>query len=605
MYVCALRPRGEALSKADVFGYIARLRRDEQTVLRSVVDGPFAAVVAESPDDLRPKLARWRSLTAAGDVRLDNRDELAAMADVRLADMESDLQLVLAAYDAQGEGCIRRILGDFGFVIWDPGAQKLLAVRDAFGVKPLYQRESEGLVLYSSEIAPLQLDERYDLDFIRAQLMGFTTSVRQTVWEGITAVESGGIVRHRGTVRTAERYWRPDEFVPAAGGDEETNCARFRELLEEGVRSRMENAGDVWAYLSGGLDSSSVVGLARVLPTHGARLAGTVTFVDTMGEGDEREYSGALVEQYQLRNEQVRDYWAWQDDGEAPPMTDQPAALYPMFARERRVQQLVRSAGSRVMLSGIGADHYLSGNLGYITDLASRRQLRAAMSEVTRWSVATRQSFWRLSRQLLVDPFLQGDSVSAQREMAAPVWVGDAIASRLPARSAAASHRRGGRFAGTINEALATLPSWYERTILGQGVEVRYPFLYRPLVEWSLRLPPTQRVRPHERKWILRQAMRDVLPEKVRSRSTKGGIDARLLWSLHRERQRLDDLLRDPILAQMGCIDPHRLRHAVEQARRGVPVHNVQLFCALSLETWLAVRNGRWDVRRSTAATAA
>jgi asparagine synthase (glutamine-hydrolysing) len=125
------------------------------------------------------------------------------------------------------------------------------------------------------------------------------------------------------------------------------------------------------------------------------------------------------------------------------------------------------------------------------------------------------------------------------------------------------------------------------------------------LVEWSLQLPPTQRVRPHERKWILRQAMHDVLPEKVRSRSTKGGIDARLLWSLHHERQRLDELLRDPILAQMGCIDPHLLRHEVEQARRGVPVNNVQLFCALSLETWLAVRNGRWQVHHSTAATAA
>jgi asparagine synthase (glutamine-hydrolysing) len=605
MYVCALRPRGEALSRTDVFGYIARLRRDEQATLRSVVDGPFAAVVAEAPDDLRPKLARWRNLTAAGDVRLDNRDEVAAMANVRLRDMEGDLQLVLAAYDALGEGCVRRILGDFSCVIWDPGAQKLLAVRDAFGVKPLYQRESAGLVLYSSEIAPLRVDEQYDLDFIRAQLTGFATPVHQTVWEGVTAVQAGGLVRHRGTVRTAERYWRPEEFSPATEGDETANCARFRELLEEGVRTRVEGAGDVWAYLSGGLDSSSVVGLASLLRTPGGRLAGTVTFVDSMGEGDEREYSSAVVERYHVRNEQVRDYWAWQDDGEPPPVTDQPAPLYPMFARERRVQQIVRSSGSKVMLSGVGADHYLHGNLGYITDLASRRQLRAAVTEVTRWSVATRQSFWSLGRQLLVDPFFSGFVVPWQNQLHAPAWVRDALASRRPASQPAVSVRRGGHFALSINNALSTLPSWYERNILGGGVEVRYPFLYRPLVEWSLQLPPTQRVRPHERKWILRQAMHDVLPEKVRSRSTKGGIDARLLWSLHHERQRLDELLRDPILAQMGCIDPHLLRHEVEQARRGVPVNNVQLFCALSLETWLAVRNGRWQVHHSTAATAA
>jgi asparagine synthase (glutamine-hydrolysing) len=134
---------------------------------------------------------------------------------------------------------------------------------------------------------------------------------------------------------------------------------------------------------------------------------------------------------------------------------------------------------------------------------------------------------------------------------------------------------------------------------------MRYPFLYRPLVEWSLRLPATQRVRPHARKWILREATRDVLPETVRTRATKGGIDARILWSLQHEHVRVDALLRDPVLAQLGCIDPTPLRVAVEQARHGRPVNNVSLMSALSLETWLAVRSGRWSVPAHAAASAA
>jgi hypothetical protein len=120
-----------------------------------------------------------------------------------------------------------------------------------------------------------------------------------------------------------------------------------------------------------------------------------------------------------------------------------------------------------------------------------------------------------------------------------------------------------------------------------------------------LRLPPTQRVRPHARKWILREATRDVLPETVRTRATKGGIDARVLWSLQHEHARVDSLLSDPILAQLGCIDPQPLRVAVEQARHGRPVNNVLLMSALSLETWMAVRNGRWSVPQHAAATAA
>ena len=99
--------------------------------------------------------------------------------------------------------------------------------------------------------------------------------------------------------------------------------------------------------------------------------------------------------------------------------------------------------------------------------------------------------------------------------------------------------------------------------------------------------------------------MRDVLPEQVRTRTTKGGIDARILWSLQRERPRLDAMLRDPILAQLGCIEPALLREAVDGARRGVPVNNVQLFSALALETWLAVRTGRWSTLPQKTVTAA
>jgi asparagine synthetase B (glutamine-hydrolysing) len=138
------------------------------------------------------------------------------------------------------------------------------------------------------------------------------------------------------------------------------------------------------------------------------------------------------------------------------------------------------------------------------------------------------------------------------------------------------------------------MPAWFERWPYGADIEMRYPFLYRPLVEASLMLPAKQRVRPHASKWILREATRDVLPERVRTRSTKGGIDARILWSLNREKPRLDALLRDPILAQLGCVDASELRRAVDDARRGVAVNNVHLFTALSLETWLSVRNSSW-----------
>lgn len=592
MYICALRPRGEPLSKADVFGYLARLKRDGAT-MHSIVEGPFAAVALERPGQHRRTLARWGGVIGAGDVRLDNRAEVAALGRVS-ADEHCDLELVLAALDRAGEGCVPRLLGDFAFVCWDARAQKLLAVRDAFGVKPLFRRAAPGLQLFSSEIEPLRQEDAYDLDYIADYLIGENVGVDATIWRGVTAVGAGSLVRQRGTVQSSERYWRVEEYSPAEEGDEAANCAQFRALLEEAVRLRVDEPVQTWAHLSGGLDSSSIVGVANA-----RGVANTITVVDSLGDGDERVYSDAVVRKYGLRNEQVRDYWAWQDDGEAPPETDQPSPLYPFFARDRRLWNVVRNNGGRVLLSGLGADHYLYGTLDYITDLAVRGRIRDAVSEVTMWSVATRQSFWSVGRRYLVDPFVS----RAYPTMQPPAWLAGgsrALQQRIDSQRAGS-----GRFARRISATVNRLPAWIERWPYGAEVEMRYPFLYRPLVEHSLRLPARQRVRPNERKWVLRQAMRDVLPDEVRTRTTKGGIDARILWSLHREKARLDALLHDPLLAQLGCIDATTLRNAVDDARRGVRVNAVQLFTALSLETWLSVRSGAWAATPETMYSAA
>jgi asparagine synthetase B (glutamine-hydrolysing) len=569
-----------------MFGYITRLRRDSGSSMHSIVEGSFAAVALERPGQHRSHLARFGDLIGAGDVRLDNRADVASMAGIG-TDGNSDLTLVLAAIDRRGEGCIRQLLGDFAFVCWNARAQKLLAVRDAFGVKPLFKRAAPGLQLFSSDIEPLRTDETYDLEYISEYLTGQNAALDATIWQGITPVGAGSMVRQRGTVQSSERYWSADEFEPADCGDEVENCNRFRALLEESVRSRVGDPEHTWAHLSGGLDSSSLVALSSVAGGGSGRVANTITIVDSLGDGDEREYSDAVVQRYQLRNEQVQDYWAWQDDGQAAPLTDQPSPLYPFYARDRQAWNVVRNAGGRVLLSGFGADHYLSGSLDYITDLAASGRIRDALGEVTTWSVATRQSFWRVGRRYLLDPFLS--HARAAGEM--PSWMTPSLhrESAVNVRAQA-----GHRFARTISQRVNSMPAWFERWPYGADIEMRYPFLYRPLVEASLMLPAKQRVRPHASKWILREATRDVLPERVRTRSTKGGIDARILWSLNREKPRLDALLRDPILAQLGCVDASELRRAVDDARRGVAVNNVHLFTALSLETWLSVRNSSW-----------
>lgn len=606
MYVCAFRSQGEPLHGGDVFGPIARLRRRSDRTPTTVATARFLAVASET-GSLRPLAAKFRDHSAVGDVRLDNRAELVRLCGGAPANA-SDLEVVLRLLDTYGEQAIPRILGDFAFVAWDARAQRLLAVRDAFGVKPLYFSRSRGTVFFASRMDLLASGADYDLDHIADLLAGMTLPEDRTIWAGVRPVPAGAYMVQRGTVCEGRRYWSADRFQPASHADARGAVEEFHALFRDAVQQRLGAPMSTWAQLSGGLDSSAVVGTAQNL-YGGERLGGTLTVVDTLGGGDERRYSDVVATQFGLRNEQVRDFWAWQDDGSVPPVTEAPHPLYPFFARDRRVLDVVRQAGGRVLLSGFGSDHYLMGNLGYVADMLARGRARAALSEALRWSVARRGSFWGTLRQEVLRPFVPARWRGHDRRHSVPAWIDSRFAASTAIEQRvtyglANDDRPGELFARKVARDVQSVSAWVDRWPFDDGIEMRYPFLYRPLVEAGLRLPPTLRIRPDSTKWVLREAMRGTLPEDVRTRSSKGTIDARILWSLRQERRRIDALLRDPMLAQLGCIDPQPLRDAVEAARNGVVTNLVYLMSALGLETWLSVRSGRW-APPAVAATAA
>jgi len=152
---------------------------------------------------------------------------------------------------------------------------------------------------------------------------------------------------------------------------------------------------------------------------------------------------------------------------------------------------------------------------------------------------------------------------------------------------------RGSKF-GSYNAAqLEAVNETIDRGVLAEQVQLRHPFLHRPLVEFALGLPPEFTAQPFARKWVLRAAMDGVLPEKVRTRTGKGSITGRLAWSLQRESQYLKNLVKRSLLADLGCVEPKRLLLALEDAQSGKLSNITLLFHALSVETWLSVRAGR------------
>ena len=131
-----------------------------------------------------------------------------------------------------------------------------------------------------------------------------------------------------------------------------------------------------------------------------------------------------------------------------------------------------------------------------------------------------------------------------------------------------------------------------------EALERQHEFGVR--VEFALRLPPELCARPHARKWILREAMRGILPEVVRTRVGKGGPNGRLAWALTGQRSLLAPLLCEPILADIGVIDASRLRSSFDMITR-TPDNREKLHNAihhtLAVEAWLQMRSGRWPPR--------
>jgi asparagine synthase (glutamine-hydrolysing) len=448
--------------------------------------------------------------------------------------------------------------------------------------------------------------EEVDEEFVADFLLAGDPGPERTIWADARAVPPGSVLAVRGSKAVTNRFWTPHAFEPSEWAGEEEQADVFRALFSEAVRSRLDPDSPNWAELSGGLDSSSVVSMAQTLVENGAvreGVAGTVTLADELGAGDERRFSNLVVQRYGLRNEVIWNPWPWQDGGCPPPRLDEPRAHYPYFLRDELECALLHREGARVLLSGNGSDHYLYGNRYFVSDLAARGQLRCAMGELVRWSIADRQSVWKGLWRHLVLPLAP---VALNRAWAPPYdsvppWIDrrfrqrTAIGGRL-ALSRTLSARRGTRFAREVANELQELTRWLQRGPFENGIELRYPFLYRPLVELGLSLPVSMRAQPRAPKWLLRQAMRGILPDVIRTRSGKGGIDARILWAMSRERARLTDIVRRSHLAELGLVSREHLWKAVEQAWLGQAPSLVMLLAVLGLETWFYVRSGRWTV---------
>lgn len=489
------------------------------------------------------------------DGRLDNRDELLhGCADEELSARSTDTALVLAAYHAYGEAFAERLNGDFALGLFDPMRQRLILVRDALGVRPLYYCRLDGLLLFASEIKTLlahpRVNAKPDRDSLSAYLIGprpTLDSSGRTLFEGIFSVPPA----HKATQTPAgfaiDRYWDFDPQYQTRFTSPADYAAAFRHFFEQAVRRRLRSAAPVAVSVSGGLDSSSIFCTAQMLRQGaGAGLPAChgISYTSTGGAADERAYLDEIEGKYRCHIERVpltpagfaegarASIWYTED-----PLIDTQATFGLHFRRR------VRATGARVLLTGHWGDQVLAGT-DHLIDLFHKpawRQLATQLKELPRWEMdaAAYHSHSRAFLRELLRHHIPDAWLPALRALKAALRSGRAGKShslfsekvRLHARCSLAPARElrprfASRYAAALYEQ-ARKPfnvecmEWNNKMAAMDGSDMAFPFLDRDLLSFLMSIPGDMAQRAGVARWILREGMAGVLPESIRNRRWK------------------------------------------------------------------------------------
>lgn len=561
---------GIDVSREDVSAMLAALihRGPDAQALWS--DGPAAfghCALHTTPEAVRatvPYRHESSGVVAVFDARIDNRDELLARLDLRdeTATSHGDGSIIVHAYHKWGLESPRHLIGDFAIALWDPRRGRMVLARDVMGVRPLYyfvdpERAyfaSEVSALFASGDVPRAVNEKKLSELVVPEY----TSAEETCYRGVLRVPRAHVVViEPGRVRR-HRYFRFDterELQLASDAEYEES---FRSLFAEAVRCRLRvphgssvPGRDVIATtLSGGLDSSAVTCAARNALDSGLPLhtfsAVFPTMVPLDPHIDERAYIDAV--------HGTGDFVAHFVEA------DNPKSLRTLLANQRgdlvsapnlymteALFEACEAASMRVVLSGFDGDVTVSYGYEHLADLARRMEWEHFADEIAAFAARRgvddvghyfRQFGAPVLRDLAVRRDLLGFARSVQRVPARVGYSKRRLWRRigLPAFTSSDSTVdctetfRERQLKEITHPFMQYLLDQFDMMAARRGIEQRYPFFDRRLVEFCLAMPLEQRFRDGWTRSLLRRAMAPIVPATVLARTRKGtiGVNARV-----------------------------------------------------------------------------
>lgn len=463
---------------------------------------------------------------------------------------KSDSEIALHLYEEYGPECLHHLRGEYAFVIWDERNRRLIAGRDRFGVKPLFYAEHNGALHLASEVKALfamGVPGRWSPESVYAG--GYVLPGERTLFAGVHAVPPGHFLRATRESHRVHQYWDVDyprdDSAPPPKSDGEY-IEGFRAVLEEAVKTRLRADVPVGCYLSGGIDSCAVLGLAS-RHHEGPVRAYTLTFdraqYDESAIAEEMaRHAGATYEPIAMTQADLAtNFRAAVIQSEIPFINGHTVAKY-MLSRA------VRESGYKVVLTGEGSDEILAGYPHFRRDMLLHHTAGQDPDETARLLRELVENN-QVSRGLLLPEGDTQTSALCQTLLGcAPSWLeamsGTSGRMHSLMRTDFLEAHAGVDVVGSLFSSLdverrlkgrnavhAALYLWAktllphyilsnlgDRMEMSHSIEGRVPFMDHHVAEYLQRVPVSLKIRGMTEKYILREAVKDVITKTVYQR---------------------------------------------------------------------------------------
>ena len=530
----------------------------------------------------------------------------------------SDSEIALHLYEELGVQCLHRLRGEYAFVLWDETSHAMIAARDRFGIKPLFYALHNETLYFASEVKALfaaGVPARWDAESVY-NAVEFGGYQMRTLYDGIFQIPPGHYLIATEKHLQVNQYWDFDYPLASdatARRSDAEYAEEFRDVLEEAVRIRLRADVPVGCYLSGGLDSCAVIGLAAKHHPDPIR-AFTLTF--DHADYDESEVArematrvGAEFYPIPMRQDDLADHFA---DAIAQSET---LCLNAHGVAKYLLSRAVRDAGYKVVITGEGSDEILGGYAHFRRDMVLYNREGQEPAEVARL-LEELERLNPVSRGLLLPhgetPPMEGikrllgfvpswiETFAARsgkmRELLSPAYV-ERYGKREAYQSVFNDIDVRGQLTGRepLNQSLylwakTGLPIYIltmlgDRMEMAHSIEGRVPFLDHRLVEVIRSQPVSQKIRGMTEKFVLREAVRDVITDTVYRRqkhpflSPPATLNPEQRFSAY-----VQDTLRGPLLASIPYFNKKKvveLLDSLEMMDEGSRVANDQVLMIL------------------------